>query len=128
MWQYRPKADQTIQPCVLHNMTPLTKFWILITGNVSTCAVKPIYIQSNLYIYIVKATLRKLKMWPLWAVAFYTQVKIIVKPAHAVTCIKRSPFSCPVIENFIWIEPLLRGHFYLSQGWLLNTGLTVYIH
>ena len=39
----------------------------------------------------------------------------------AVTCIKRSPFSCPVIDNFIWIEPLLRGHlsyratFSLSQ-------------
>jgi hypothetical protein len=28
----------------------------------------------------------------------------------AVTCIKRSLFSFPVIENFIWIEPLLRGH------------------
>ena len=25
-------------------------------------------------------------------------------------CIKRSLFSCPVIEHFIWIEPLLRGH------------------
>jgi hypothetical protein len=24
-----------------------------------------------------------------------------VKPAQTVTCIKRSPFSCPVIENFI---------------------------
>jgi hypothetical protein len=33
-----------------------------------------------------------------------------IKPAHAVTCIKHSPFSCPVIGNFIWIEPLLRGH------------------
>ena len=22
-----------------------------------------------------------------------------IKPAHAVTCIKRSPFSCPVVEN-----------------------------
>ena len=31
------------------------------------------------------------------------------KPAHAVTCIKMSPFSFPVIENFICIEPLLRG-------------------
>ena len=43
----------------------------------------------------------------------------------------KSPFSCPVIENFVWIEPLLRGHlsykatFYLSHRWLLNTGLTV---
>ena len=56
----------------------------------------------------------------------------IVKPAHAVTCIKRSHFSCPVIENFIWIEPLLRCHlsykatFSLSQRWPLDTGLTVY--
>ena len=25
----------------------------------------------------------------------------IVKPAHAVTSIKQSPFSCPVIENFL---------------------------
>ena len=29
---------------------------------------------------------------------------------QAVTCIKRSPFSCPLIENFLWIEHLLRGH------------------
>jgi hypothetical protein len=60
-----------------------------------------------------------------------------VKPAHVVTSIKQSPefkatFSCPVIKDFIWIEPLLRGHlsykvtFYLSQKWPLNTGLTVY--
>ena len=26
-----------------------------------------------------------------------------VKPAHAVTCIKRSSFSCPVIEHFVCI-------------------------
>ena len=49
----------------------------------------------------------------------------------AVTCIKRSPFPCPVIDNFIWIEPLLRGHlsyvatFSLTQRLPLNTGLTV---
>jgi imidazoleglycerol phosphate synthase glutamine amidotransferase subunit HisH len=54
-----------------------------------------------------------------------------VKPANAVTCIKRSHVSCLVIENFIWIEPLLRGHlsyqaiFSLSQRWPLNTGLTI---
>ena len=43
---------------------------------------------------------------------------------HTVTCIKRSPFSCPVIENFIWIEPFLRDHtFSLTQRWPLNTGL-----
>jgi hypothetical protein len=50
---------------------------------------------------------------------------------QAVTCIKRSPFSCPVIDNFIWIEPLLRGHLSykttssLFQRWPLNTGLSV---
>jgi hypothetical protein len=36
--------------------------------------------------------------------------KIQLNLAQEVTCIKRSPFSCRVIENFIWIEPLLRGH------------------
>ena len=59
-------------------------------------------------------------------------VLMTVKSAYAVACIKRSPFSCPVIENFIWIEPVLRGQwsykttFSLSQCWPLNTGLTVY--
>jgi hypothetical protein len=43
----------------------------------------------------------------------------------------RLPFSCPVIENFIWFEPFLRGHLSyeatisVSQKWHLNTGLTV---
>jgi hypothetical protein len=37
-----------------------------------------------------------------------------------------SPFSCPVIENFIWIEPLLRDHLsYKTKRWPLTTGLTV---
>ena len=40
--------------------------------------------------------------------------------------------SCPVIEIWIWIEPLVKGHlsymstFSLSQRWPLNTGLIVY--
>ena len=33
-----------------------------------------------------------------------------VKPTRTVTSIKRSHFSCHAIENFIRIEPLLRGH------------------
>jgi hypothetical protein len=54
-----------------------------------------------------------------------------VKPAHAVSCIRRSHISCPVIDNFIWIEPLLRGllsyqaTFSLSERWPLNTGWIV---
>ena len=57
----------------------------------------------------------------------------ICRFAHVVTCIKRSPFSCPVIDNFIWIEPLSRDHlsykatFSLFQRWPLNTGLTVLV-
>jgi hypothetical protein len=41
-------------------------------------------------------------------------------------------FSYPAIDNFIWIEPLLRGQLSykatlsLSQRWPLNTGLPVY--
>ena len=63
---------------------------------------------------------------PISLVKYYT-----VEPAHAVTWIKKAPYSCPVIENFIWIEPLLRGHlsykatFSLFKSWPLNTGLTV---
>ena len=62
----------------------------------------------------------------------YCIILYTVKPAQAVTCIKRSPFNYPVIANFIWIEPILRGHlsykatFSFSQWWPLNTGLTVY--
>ena len=57
-----------------------------------------------------------------------------VKPAHVVTSIKRSHFSCPLIEHFIWIEPLLGGHlsykatFSWSQEWPLNTSLTVCVY
>ena len=60
-----------------------------------------------------------------------------VKPVHVVTSIRQSPVSkghicSPVIENFIWIEPLLSGHLSYkatiswSQRWSLNTGLTVF--
>jgi hypothetical protein len=45
-----------------------------------------------------------------------------VKSAHDVTCIKRSPFSSPVIEKFIWIEPLLRGHLSLKTLLLCPKG------
>ena len=56
-----------------------------------------------------------------------------VKFIRVVTSIKRSPVSSPVIENFIWIGPLLRSHlfykatFTLSQSWPFNIGLTVLV-
>jgi hypothetical protein len=39
---------------------------------------------------------------------------------------------CPIVEHFIWIKTLLRGHLsykdtsYVSQRWLLNVGLTLF--
>jgi hypothetical protein len=66
--------------------------------------------------------------------AIYSQTCPCVHLYLAVTCIKSLPFSCPVIYNFILIEPVLRGYlsynatFSLSQRWPFNTGLTVYIH
>ena len=61
----------------------------------------------------------------------FKNIRFSTTNIHVVTCIKRSLFSCLVIENFIWIETLLRGHlsykaiFPLSQWWPVNTGLTV---
>ena len=62
-------------------------------------------------------------LWSKWTKQY------TVEPAHGVTCTKKLPFFCPVIENFIWFKPLLRGHlyfkatFYLSQRRPHNTGL-----
>jgi hypothetical protein len=46
-----------------------------------------------------------------WEVHFEQNIHstCTVKPVRVVTTIKRPPFSCPVIENLIWIELLLRG-------------------
>ena len=51
----------------------------------------------------------------------FKSAHVVSSMLKAVTCIKRSPFSYPVIDNFISIELLLRGHlsykatFSLSQ-------------
>jgi hypothetical protein len=41
---------------------------------------------------------------------------------QAATYIKRSHFSCPVIDNFIWIEPLLRGHLSYKPHFICPKG------
>jgi hypothetical protein len=65
------------------------------------------------------------KNWQIWITKIYSLVveailinkSYTVKPAHVVTSIKQSSvlkdhlFSCPVIENFIWIEHF----FFLSK-------------
>ena len=64
---------------------------------------------------------------------------ITVKPGCAVTSTKQSPvlkghlFSCLVIENFIWIEPPLRGHLSYKASLLCPKGdlliqVWLYIH
>jgi len=106
-----------------------------------TKAEKNVFI-INLYavIFVIVKEIEK-KLWninikinkpgPGFLTSAYVVVLFTIKPAHAVTCIKR-PISCCVVEHFIWIEPLLRGHlsykatFSLYQrSWPLNTGLTV---
>ena len=73
-------------------------------------------------------------LWFLFLLVLYNF--FYIKPAHAVTSIKQPPvlkghLFLAVIENFIWSEPLLRGHlsynvtFSLSQRRPLSTGLTV---
>ena len=56
---------------------------------VSDCTVSDMACTSVTVIYHAMSTVRK------------ADLTITVKPAHAVTHIKRAPFSCPVIENFI---------------------------
>ena len=41
-----------------------------------------------------------------------------------VTCIKRSYCSCSVIENFIWIEPRIRGHLFESATFIFVSKMT----
>jgi hypothetical protein len=90
----------------------------LITVNVISCG------QSNFTIENGKLTIGG----KIVSFVVIVSVKYTLK---WVTCIKRSHFSCPLIENFIWIEPLLRGHLSLkttlslSQRWPRNTDLTV---
>jgi len=55
-----------------------------------------------------------------------------VKPAYGITSFKQSPVLkghlFPVIENFIWIEHLLRGHLsWKTKRWHLDTGLAVHL-
>ena len=75
----------------------------------------------------------KINIYIYWLSRLWIQSNLPMQsPLLSVTCIKRSLFSWPVIENFISIEPLLRGHrsyeatFSSSQGGPLNTDLIVY--
>jgi len=54
--------------------------------------------------YVICLKIAKVKQYKALSGLKYSQTR------HAFTSIKRSPFSCPVIENFIWIEPLFRGY------------------
>ena len=76
-------------------------------------------------------------MWPsttpFWG-TIYSQPSPCGHLYLSVTCIKRSRFSCPVIPNLMWIEPLLwaklsyQATFSFSQSWPLYTGLIIYIY
>jgi hypothetical protein len=65
----------------------------------------------------------------------YSQTCSCVSPLFSSHLYLKVTFSCPVIEHFIWIKPLWRGHlsnkdtfFSLSQMGPLNTDLTVCVY
>ena len=68
-----------------------------------------------------------------WLPFWYLQVLLIltVKPVHVVISIRQLPFSCPVIENCIWIQSLSRvaclerNLFLCAKRWPFNTGLII---
>ena len=86
---------------------------------------------SHLLIYygvgdLRKPPLRSTLVWP-----YVINIQSNLPMQSPVGCIKRSPFSCSVIENSYWTS--LRGHLsykatsYSSQRWPLNTGLTTVV-
>ena len=94
------------------------------------------YLQTFLVTYITYLKIdnnTKKFMFVFLRLNSYSQICPCGHLYWAVSCIKRSPFSCLFIENLILIEPLYRGHLSykaiitLSQRWPLNTGLIVYI-
>jgi hypothetical protein len=69
---------------------------------------RPNFFRTNLCVWVIQVKLTKISyIGILFKVQFIQDLLYsgltVVKPAHAVTSIKRSPFSCPLIENFIWI-------------------------
>jgi hypothetical protein len=65
------------------------KTWILLeTGEITQCGVSIKYNKTWILLETGEITL--------WCIN-----KIQYRPAHVFTSIKRSPISCPVIENFI---------------------------
>ena len=59
---------------------------------------------------MIKFTNRKNIYWHLKQSQLKSVCIYIVKDVQVVTYVERSHFSCPVIENFLGIEPLLRDH------------------
>jgi hypothetical protein len=64
--------------------------------NVTTCEYFIFY--KIIYVYTCNAKLYTI-----------STKQYAIQPCDVVTCIKKSPFSCPVIETFVWIGPVLRG-------------------
>jgi hypothetical protein len=58
--------------------------------NVTLHMLSSTWITYNMILYFIR-------MYINWARVYNT---------YTATCIKRSPFSCHIIEHFIWIEPL----------------------
>ena len=123
--------------------TKLTGFW----KGKNICPWIEKKITFDTYVLIAQVVVNATKIWPRrppeseeiffilqqmfsfvtchWIIIIYVEVydmshlKGTVQLNHVVTSINRSPFSCPVIEKFIWNESLLRPPFLCLKGDLL---------
>jgi hypothetical protein len=98
--------------------------YISINDNIHTC------IHNEWYVWRLNQTVLELDFR---TVKFCSSLDGIW--THTIDTLQHHSLSLTssVLDNFIWIEPLFRGHlhykvpFSLSPRWPLNTGLTIYI-
>ena len=111
-----------------YNLFPILRYWVYLIKIIQeTLALK--YISTFLLHHLVSIYDRlrnydpRVKSLDHWFSLFLVYT---VKPAHVVTSIKGHIFFCTVIENVVWIEPLLECHlsykvtFSLSQYSILK--------
>ena len=119
MSQYQPRLSRimTVAPGRSANQIVVltsNKIFIYICNILFTIQIRPLknYRRVRWIKYTPRTRIHYIK-WKYIFVSLYIKYSQSCPCGHlywAVTYIKRSPFFCPVIVNFIRIEPLLRGH------------------
>jgi hypothetical protein len=84
--------------------------------------------QERLFCKVTSVSIHSFVEWCQYSL---TTLNVVQSKLPMSSRVKRSHLSFPVIKNFTWIEPLLRGYlsdkaaFSLFKWWPFNTGLTV---